>query len=77
MYHFMVLANGKVLQSGNRQLRVDETLDAQLSPLHAPLTTVLVYARMNDELLADSVTFNVDGILGNQVRVTSEKRYFE
>lgn len=65
----MVIANGKVLMSGDRQLQLNQTLDIELSPLHAPLTTVLVYAKINHELLSDSVTFNVHGILGNQVSV--------
>lgn len=67
--HYMVISNGKVLSVVDTQLVNNATIDVELSPLHAPLTTLLLYAKMSGgELLSDSVTFNVDGILGNQVR---------
>lgn len=66
-YHLLVMANGVVIMSEDRRLPDSNSIEVKLTPGHTPLTTVLVYAKVGSELLADSKTFTVQGALSNKV----------
>lgn len=70
-YYYIVLANGVPVLSAQENYSTSDTIEIHLTAAHAPMTTLLVYGQMDEELIADSATFNVKGLFTNQVCVYS------
>lgn len=70
-YTYYVMARGKMVANGEGTLAAGTaTLPITIRQMFTPQATIIVSALVGGELLADSITFSVNGVFENSVSIS-------